>query len=198
MQVQMKLALLRQQKAEQLAYGHSMQAERLDRLTNQREEYERTLASQREVERSQLIAQEQHVYRQQFGGDHAPIPDPYATPIPSVGYAPTPGPLPPKMDPPPYQPLPSLYQPALYQPEAIDSHTHHVMPSGPLVEAPPQHYASPHNFATPTPVSVNVPSSFTGVPPQQNHTHHVPLMTGVATPTLLQRPPSEPPLISFD
>lgn len=62
MQVQMKLALLRQQKAEQMAYGQSMQQERLGRLTTQRIEYERQLAAQRDQQRQLLIQQEEQVF----------------------------------------------------------------------------------------------------------------------------------------
>lgn len=234
MQVQMKLALLRQQKAEQLAYGQSMQAERLGRLSNQREEYERVLASQRELERNQLIAQEQHVYQQQFGTTSvqppAPVPSlqppldvnpaPYNLPPPSTvpmgttsgEYNSTTmmssGPLPQKVDPPPYQPLPSLYQPSLYQPPppSNDGLTGYQPNYGPgNVEAPPTghpNYIPPSNFSTVPQMGVNAPPPNTGfAPPTGNH--QVPLMTGLSSamtpPTsLLQRPPSEPPLISFD
>ena len=86
-----------------------------------------------------------------------------------------------------------------------------LAPSGPLpptdVPSLGQQYAPPPSYATPTsiPPSANMPSSFTGLLPQVtltlNPAQQVLLMTGLppaASPSLLQRPPSEPPLISFD
>ena len=103
MQVQMKLALLRQQKAEQMAYGQSMQSERLSRLNNQRFEYERTLASQREQERQKLMTLEENVFQQQFGQEvsQGATTTPYVAPPLTYG-GPPPGPsmIPPHTDPP--------------------------------------------------------------------------------------------------
>ncbi len=228
MQVQMKLALLRQQKAEQLAYGQSMQAERLGRLTNQREEYERSIASQREQERNQLIAQEEHVYNQQFGVQQEEQVYQYGN---TGQYTPQ-GPLPQKIDPPSYQTIPSLYQPTLYQsPESMEYHTPSVMqsshpnipighthpnipighthsniptghiPSGPPIDQGQQYVPPPPDYQMGTAPPQTIPQSYSGVPPHQMTTHQMPLMTGtypVTPPSLLQRPPSEPPLISFD
>lgn len=239
MQVQMKLALLRQQKAEQLAYGQSMQAERLGRLSTQREEYERVLATQREMERNQLIAQEQHVYQQQFNTTPAqpplqPPPDinptPYNMPPPITVPPPSTvpmgtttsgmdysnsmssfaGQLPQKVEPPPYQPaVPSLYQPSLYQPPPPSNDgLPGYQPGYGNVETQPTaqpSYVPPSNFGG-GPVGTQIGNSplpaNTGFPPNGGN-QVPPLMTGLSSamtpPTsLLQRPPSEPPLISFD
>ena len=67
MQMEQKLALLRQQKAEQLTFQQALQRQRLDDLQTQRSEYEKQLAHQRESERLQLIAKEQQVLQHQFG-----------------------------------------------------------------------------------------------------------------------------------
>ena len=100
MQVQMKLALLRQQKAEQMAYGQSMQSERLSRLNNQRFEYERNLYSQREQERQKLMTLEESVFQQQFGQvSQGPTTAPYVAP-PMTYNGPTPSMIPPHTDPP--------------------------------------------------------------------------------------------------
>ena len=68
MQMEQKLALLRQQKQEQLAFQQSLQNKRLEVLNSQRVELEQKVAMQRELERQQLIAQEQKVLQHQFGG----------------------------------------------------------------------------------------------------------------------------------
>ncbi len=67
MQMEQKLALLRQQKAEQVTFQQALQKQRLDDLQTQRSEYEQQLTQQREAERLQLIAKEQQVMHQQFG-----------------------------------------------------------------------------------------------------------------------------------
>uniref|UniRef100_A0A1X7T1J8 Hepatocyte growth factor-regulated tyrosine kinase substrate helical domain-containing protein n=2 Tax=Amphimedon queenslandica TaxID=400682 RepID=A0A1X7T1J8_AMPQE len=163
MQVQMKLALLRQQKAEQMAYGQSMQSERLNRLSNQRAEYEKTLAIQRENERLKLITLEEQVYKQQFGGVGGGTVGmetaPYGAPPPSLYNAPPPsmappppvepygapgtsyaGPLPPKVDPPTYQPISGYQQ----LPVSAYSHPPPTQP-GP----PPTHYQPPTLYQPP-------------------------------------------------
>ena len=233
MQVQMKLALLRQQKAEQLAYGQSLQAERLGRLSNQREEYERSLATQREAQRNQLIVQEQQIFDQQFGNTSSTETAPYTMsqgPPYTAGYSSQSQPLvhqetplPTKVDPPPYQAPPSLYQPSLYNPQpTIDNMEYHhtstlpsgppppLVPSGPPIDVPVNTYHPSHEQQYVPPQSFtgsNLSSSsqtqpqFTGIPSYQPVPNQLPMMTGLpAVPptTLLQRPPSEPPLISFD
>ena len=67
MQMEQKLALLRQQKQEQLEFQESLQQKRLEVLQSQKTEYEKKVAMQREIERQQLIAQEQKVLQHQFG-----------------------------------------------------------------------------------------------------------------------------------
>lgn len=240
MQVQMKLALLRQQKAEELAYGHTMQNERLGRLNNQREEYKRLIASQREFERQQLIVQEQQVFQQQFGTNgpskpmetnpYAPVEtnpygpvetNPYApvetTPYGSTGIGYThmttpmstgpsvqPSPLPQKVDPPPppYQPPPSLYQPNLFQPAPIDTTEYHFNPVPPPVPTYPTPHDAQYVPSGPTHQQQGyVPSLSSGVPLYQPTVTQPPLTAPpppVAPTTYPQRPPSEPPLISFD
>lgn len=219
MQVQMKLALLRQQKAEQMAYGQSMQSERLNRLVNQRAEYEKTLANQREVERMKLITLEEQVYQQQFGkpetGPVAMETAPYMAPPPMLYNAPPPesfatsyaGPLPAKVDPPPYHqtvPFPSPTQmahpptqmvhpptqmappPTLYQPPTLFQPPELVPPTQPAYNQYVPQYVAPPSLA---PQPYTMPSTtemplYDALPPQG--------------PSLLQRVPSVPPLISFD
>lgn len=67
MQMEQKLALLRQQKAEQFTYQQALQKQRLDDLQTQRSEYEQQLAQQREAERLELVAKEKQVLQHQFG-----------------------------------------------------------------------------------------------------------------------------------
>ena len=67
MQMEQKLALLRQQKQEQMEFQESLQKKRLEVLHSQRAEYEQKVTMQRELERQHLIAQEQKVIEHQFG-----------------------------------------------------------------------------------------------------------------------------------
>jgi len=69
MQMEQKLALLRQQKQEQVEFQQSLQQKRLEVLQTQRLEYEQKVAYQREMERKQLIEKEQKVIQHQFGPD---------------------------------------------------------------------------------------------------------------------------------
>ena len=85
MQMEQKLALLRQQKAEQVTFQQVLQRQRLDDLQTQRSEYEKALQQQREVERQQLIAKEQQVLQHQFGGPGpSPAPQIHPSPTPQV------------------------------------------------------------------------------------------------------------------
>ena len=69
MQMEQKLALLRQQKQEQMEFQQNLQQKRLEVLQSQRLEYEQKIAMQRELERKQLIEKEQKVIQHQFGSD---------------------------------------------------------------------------------------------------------------------------------
>ena len=112
-------------------------------------------------------------------------------------------PLPQKVDPPPppYQPPPSLYQPNLFQTAPIDTTEYHFNP----VPPPAPTYPTPHDAqyvpSGPTHQQQGyVPSLSSGVPLYQPTVTQPPLTAPppVAPPTYPQRPPSEPPLISFD
>ena len=217
-----------------------MQNERLGRLNNQRGEYKRLIASQREFERQQLIVQEQQVFQQQFGTNgpskpmetnpYAPVEtnpygpvetNPYApvetTPYGSTGIGYThmttpmstgpsvqPSPLPQKVDPPPppYQPPPSLYQPNLFQSAPIDTTEYHFNPVPPPVPTYPTPHDAQYVPSGPTHQQQGyVPSLSSGVPLYQPTVTQPPLTAPpppVAPTTYPQRPPSEPPLISFD
>ena len=69
--MEQKLALLRQQKQEQIDFEKSLQQHRLETLQSQRSEYQQKLQAQREKERQMLIAQEQQILQQQFGSNGA-------------------------------------------------------------------------------------------------------------------------------
>ena len=75
MQMEQKLALLRQQKAEQMAYQETLRQERMVKLSTQQQEFEFQIQEQRERERLQLIAQEQQVLHSHFGGLQPPQDD---------------------------------------------------------------------------------------------------------------------------
>ena len=82
--MEQKLALLRQQKQEQMDFEKSLQQQRLETLQSKRSEYEQKLQAQREKERQVLIAQEKQILQQQFGsnGMQAAQPAPVA-PVPT-------------------------------------------------------------------------------------------------------------------
>ena len=210
MQVQMKLALLRQQKAEQMAYGQSMQSERLNRLSTQRAEYEKTLAMQRENERLKLISIEEQVYKQQFGGLSggavgmetgpygAPPPPHYGAPPTSMAPPPPPplesygggnyaGPLPTKVD-------PSTYQTS-YQPSHPQTGYVHPPPTQPVslptqpVSLPTQPVPPPTHYQAPT---LYQPSEM-APPPPPNYAYSSQYVAPPSMPPPSMAPPSMAP-----
>ncbi len=193
MQMEQKLALLRQQKQEQLEFQNTLKQKRLEVLHSQRAEYEQKVAMQREMERQQLIVQEQKVLQHQFGGGGSPQPVRRTHPPPTQQY-------PMSMDP-SFHDSAQVHDPAQPLPSKLDYNVGMDPPPynpGQESESMYTSYQTPHTAAQPPPpptggfyTQLPPPSLVQGQPPPPPNM--VQGQPPPPPPSMVQRQPPPPP-----